>query len=111
MRIKTINSIVKEIKMVDGHSAVKQGILRVLIATNRLDFFHRGNRLVIDADKLPDDINLLFGIDGNKAIPRIRSIHNAFLELRKISPELGVSEEISAGGDDFGHAGFVIGTQ
>ena len=68
MRIKTINSIVQEIKMVDGHSAVNPGMLRVLIKTNRIDSFHRGNRLVADADKLPDDINLLFGIDENKAM-------------------------------------------
>lgn len=93
MRIKTINAIVSDIKMVDGGSAVNQGMIRTLIETKELDFFHRGNRLVSNADKFAEDMNRIFGIDEKNSMPRVRSIHNAFLELREINPELGLSEE------------------
>lgn len=93
MKIKTINAIVSDIKMVDGGSAVNQGMIRTLIKTKELSFFYVGNRLVSNADKFAENMNRIFGINEKNSMPRVRSIHNAFLELREMNPELGLSEE------------------
>ena len=94
MRVKTINAIVEEVRLIDGSTAVNQSMIRVLAENKKLDFLYRGNRLVCDADKLPEQLNQLFRLIDNTEMPRIRSIHNAFLELRELNPELGISEEM-----------------
>ena len=93
MRIKTMNSIVEEIKQIDGFSAINLGMLRMLFETKALKSMQRGNRIVSDMDQLIEELNQLWGIKEKHKVPRIRSIHNAFLELREIQPQLGLSEE------------------
>lgn len=93
MRIKTINSIVEEIKQIDGFSAINLGMLRMLFETKALKSIQRGNRTVSDMDQLIEELNQLWGIEEKYKVPRIRSIHNAFLKLREIQPQLGLSEE------------------
>ena len=93
MRIKTIRAILEEIKTIDNKSAITQGMLLELFHAKQIDCYYRGNRLVTNADKLPDSLNRIFGLAGNKTLPRIRSIHSAFVEIRQLYPELGVSEE------------------
>ena len=93
MRIKTMNSIVEEIKQIDGFSAINLGMLRMLFETKALKSIQRGNRTVSDMDQLIEELNQLWGIEEKYKVPRIRSIHNAFLELREIQPQLGLSEE------------------
>ena len=49
--------------------------------------------MVSDMEELTKGMNQIFGIHEECTIPRIRSIHNAVLELRETQPELGISEE------------------
>lgn len=93
MRIKTLQAIVIEIRQGDRNSAVTLGMLQSLSHLQRINYSHRGNRLVSDIDKLTKEMNRIFGISDENNMPRIRSIHNAFIELREINPELGLSEE------------------
>ena len=44
-------------------------------------------------DQLVEGINELLGLEVKKAMPRVRSIHDAFIELRELNPQLGVSEQ------------------
>ena len=88
-----MNSIVEEIKQIDGFSAINLGMLRMLFETKALKSMQRGNRIVSDMDQLIEELNQLWGIKEKYKVPRIRSIHNAFLELREIQPQLGLSEE------------------
>ena len=86
--------MVEEIKRGDGDTAVTPGVLRVLVGDKKINHLYRGNKLLLDADRLPEDINQILKLNENKTMPRIRSIHKAYLELRKESPELGMSEEM-----------------
>lgn len=93
MRIKTVKGIVDGIKKVDSESAINQGIIRLLFEQGELKSFSRGNRIVSDMDQVVEDLNRIYNIDEKDSIPRIRSIRNAFGELRTLRPELGISEE------------------
>ena len=92
MRINNLQAIVSEIKQGDGSTAVTHGMLRELVKQDKINHFYRGNRLVSDMDKLVEEINKIFGIEDKNTMPRIRSINDAFLELRESKPGLGISE-------------------
>lgn len=94
MRLSPLKATVEEIKKGDGDTAVTPGMLRTLVKSKKITHLYRGNKLVLDADKLPEELNGLLGLNKNKTMPRIRSIHKAYLELRKESPELAISEEL-----------------
>lgn len=93
MRIKSVRGIVDEIKCVDSDSSVTQGMIWDMLDSKKNLRFHHGNRTVADLDQVIAAMNRTFGIDEDNGLPRIRSIHNAFVELRVVNPGLGISEE------------------
>ena len=93
MRIKTTRAIVDEIRMIDGSSAVNQGMLTTLFETKQLKYYYRGNRVVADFDHVIEGMNKIYNLNEKDVMPRIRSIHNAFRELRELGIDTGISEE------------------
>ena len=93
MNIMTINNLVITIRSQDKSSAINANMLRELFDKRVLPFWKHGNRTVCDISILIKGINNLLGLGESNTIPRIRSIHNAYLELREINPQLGISEE------------------
>ena len=93
MRLMSIAALISEIQKVDGNTAVNPGMLRSLVRDKKVKHLYHGDKLRINADQFPMDMNILYGLDPSKEMPRIRSIHNAFLEVRVSSPELGISEQ------------------
>lgn len=68
-------------------------MIRTLTQQKLVSSFSRGNRTVIEMDRFVKDMNGLFGFGERDNLPKIRSIHNAYTELRDANPELGISEE------------------
>lgn len=93
MKIKSVKGIVEEIKSVDGDSAVTKGMILAILETEKDLRFNHGVKTVADLDQVISAMNRTFGIDEDNGLPRIRSIHNAFVELRVVNPGLGISEE------------------
>lgn len=93
MRLMSIAVLIRELQKVDGDTAVNPDMLRFLVKEKKITHLYHGKSLRINADQFPQDINYLFGLDPNMEMPRIRSIHNAFLEVRESNPELGISEQ------------------
>ena len=93
MHTKTTRQLVQAIQTHDPKSAININMLQRLFDSNALRNWKHGKRTVGDIDVLAHDLNKYFGFQQDGGIPRIRSIHNAFLELREIDPDLGVSEE------------------
>ena len=93
MRLMGIAALIGELQKVDGDTAVNPSMLRLLVCDKKVNHLYHGDTLRINADQLPIDLNNLLGFDPNMGMPRIRSIHNAFLELRAHTPELGISEQ------------------
>ena len=59
MRIKTIPSIVSEIKALDPSSAVGESFLMALAESRQLPHTYHGNRLVADAEAIASTLNRL----------------------------------------------------
>lgn len=93
MEIKTINRTVEKIKEKDERSALNGTMLRTMTKEKLIASHHIGNRTVFEMGGFVNDINRLFGFGERDTLPRVRSIHDAFTELRVSNPELGISEE------------------
>ena len=83
MRIKTIPSIVSEIKALDPSSAVGESFLMALAESSQLQHTYHGNRLVADAETIAPTLKRLLGFEGNGNLPHIRTIREAAAELKK----------------------------
>lgn len=92
MRIKTVNELCSALKGVDYHTAVNPHMLRSLFSDDKLKFAKRGNRTVADMDQVIRELNQLFNLGQRDIVPRIRSIHEAYMEVKVLQPELGISE-------------------
>ena len=93
MKIQTIRKATQTIKSSDAQSAINNNMLRTLAENQRINSFKRENRTLFEVEILRDDINVMFGLGKGKDFPRVRSIHDAYTELRTSNPELGISEE------------------
>ena len=93
MEIKTINRTIEEIKEIDERSAVNGTMLKTMAEKKIISSYHRGNRTVFEMGEFVMDMNRLFGFGERDTLPRVRSIHDAFTELRVSNTELGISEE------------------
>lgn len=93
MNIVTTRKAVQIILKKDENNAINEDMLRRLFKSEKLPSWKHGNRTVCEISLLIEGLNTLLGLEEKKRVPRIRSIHNAFLELRTSSPELGISEE------------------
>lgn len=93
MRLMSTSELIREIQKVDGNTAVNPDMLRSLVRAEKVKHLFHGGRLRIDADQFPKNMNDLLGLDLDTKMPRIRSIHNAFTEVRESNPELGISEQ------------------
>lgn len=94
MRIKTIPSLVSEIRTIDPSSAVGESFLMHLTVSKQLSHSYHGNRLVVDADAIVPTLNHLLGFEGNGNLPHIRTIREAAAELKQIHPQMGVGEKL-----------------
>jgi hypothetical protein len=94
LRIKTIPSIVAEIKTLDPSSAVGASFLTALAEAKQLPHTYHGNRLVVDAEALAPTLNRLLGFEGNGGIPHIRTIRGAVAELKGSRPAMGIGEKL-----------------
>lgn len=92
MRIKTVKEICATFKEVDGGSAVNPHMIRNLFDDKQIKLAKRGNRLVADMDQITRELNQLFDLGLRDIVPRIRSIHEAYMEVKVLHPELGISE-------------------
>lgn len=96
MKIKSIFAIVASISEVDRHTAVNPGLVKTLIKDKKIrshQIGKKGKKTVADFEQVIEDLNVLWGFNGNSSVPRIRSIRNAYLDLKEVQPELGISEE------------------
>ena len=93
MKIKTINKAIEKIKEIDERSALNNTMLRSLTEQKLIESFRRGNRTVVEIGQFVKDMNILFGFNERDSLPKVRSIHNAYTELKDLNPELGISEE------------------
>ena len=93
MRVMTVKKLVQTIKAMDTNSAINENMLKALFDAKKVQSWQHGNRTVTDVDILIRDLNRILGLNENTSIPRLRSIHDAFFELRSSNPDLGVSEE------------------
>ena len=93
MLIMTINKAVDRILTEDPDSAINEDVLRRLLCEKKLPSWKHGKRTVCEFEQLVEGINQLFGLEGKKVMPRVRSIHDAFVELRGLNPQFGVSEQ------------------
>ena len=89
----SIPELIREIQKVDGNTAVNPDMLRSLVRDEKVKHLFHGGRLRIDADQFPQNMNDLLGLDLDTKMPRIRSIHSAFIEVRESNPKLGISEQ------------------
>lgn len=94
MRIKTIPSIVTEIKTLDPSSAVGESFLVALAESKQLSHTYHGNRLVADAEAIAPTLNRLLGFEGNGNLPHIRTIREAAAELKQNRPMMGIGEKL-----------------
>ena len=93
MSLMSIATLIGEIQKVDGNTAVNPDMIRSLVRDKKVNHLYHGNKVRINADQFPIDMNNLFGLAPNTEMPRIRSIHNAFVEVRTSNPALGISEQ------------------
>ena len=94
MRIKTIPSIVTEIRTLDPSSAVGESFLATLAESKQLPHTYHGNRLVTDAEAIAPTLNSLLGFEGNGNLPHIRTIREAVAELKRSRPSIGIEEKL-----------------
>lgn len=94
MRIKTIPSIVTEIRILDPSSAVGESFLMSLAESKQLPHTYHGNRLVADAEAIAPTLNSLLGFEGNGNLPHIRTIREAVAELKQSRPAIGIGEKL-----------------
>lgn len=94
MRIKTIPSIVTEIRTLDPSSAVGESFLTALTESKQLPHTYHGNRLVVDAEAIAPTLNSLLGFEGNGNLPHIRTIREAVAELKQSRPAIGIGEKL-----------------
>lgn len=94
MRIKTIPSIVTEIKTFDPSSAVGESFLMALAESKKLPHTYHGNRLVADAEAIAPTLNCLLGFEENGNLPHIRTIREAAAELKQSRPMIGIGEKL-----------------
>ena len=93
MRIKTIPSIVTEIKTLDPSSAVGESFLMALAESKQLPHTYHGNRLVADAEAIAPTLNSLLDLEGNGNLPHIRTIREAAAELKRSRTSIGIGEK------------------
>ena len=93
MNIVTTARAVQMIRAEDPNSVINGDMLRRLFAEKKLPSWKHGKRTVCEFDQLVEGINELLGLEVKKVMPRVRSIHDAFIELRELNPQLGVSEQ------------------
>lgn len=93
MTVMTVNKLVHAIKAQDPENATNENMLKALFDAKKLTFWMHGNRIVCDLGILIEGINDLLGLNEKQTMPRLRSIHDAFVELRHSHPDLGISEE------------------
>lgn len=94
MRIKTIPSIVTEIRIFDPSSAVGESFLMALAESKQLPHTYHGNRLVADAEAIAPTLNSLLGFEGNGSLPHIRTIREAAAALKQSRPTIGIGEKL-----------------
>ena len=94
MRIKTIPSIVTEIKTLDPSSAVGESFLMALAESKQLPHTYHGNRLVADAEAIAPTLNSLLDLEGNGNLPHIRTIREAAAELKRSRTSIGIGEKL-----------------
>jgi hypothetical protein len=94
LRIKTIPSIVTEIRSLDPSSAVGESFLTALAESKQLPHTYHGNRLVADAEAIAPTLNRLLGFERNGNLPHIRTIREAAAELKKSRPMMGIGEKL-----------------
>ena len=93
MRIKTIPSIVAEIKTLDSLSAAGASFLTALAEAKQLPHTYHGNRLVAEKALAPT-LNRLFGFGGDGGIPNIRTIRGTVAELKQSRSAMGIGEKL-----------------
>lgn len=93
MKLMPAEKLAQEIKALDSSSAVNKTMLQRLFKDDILPSWKHGNRTVCDIDILIERLNQKFKLSEKNVVPRIRSIHEAMLEIRKENPCLGISEE------------------
>ncbi len=93
MKLMPAEKLTQAIKALDPGSAVNKTMLKRLFEENILPSWRHGNRTVCDVDILIERLNKKFKLSEKNVVPRIRSIHDAMLEIRKGNHCLGISEE------------------
>lgn len=93
MKIKTTKKLAEAIKKQDAQNAINANMLKSLFEDKVLTSWKVGNRTVSDLLLLIREINQLFGLEDKEQIPKVRSIHNAYVSLKDSNPDLGISEE------------------
>lgn len=93
MRIRTLPQIIKIIKDTDAQTAITESMLSALIDIGTLPYEKRGNRTVMDYDKLVSIFNSILALDETINIPHIRTIRCAIQENRTRLQELGICED------------------
>ena len=93
MQIMTTNKLAGAIRAQDKNTAINENMLRVLFEKKEVRSWKHGNRTVCEFGILIEGINQLLGLKETEVMARVRSIHDAFTELRETNPELGISEE------------------
>ena len=94
MRIKTIPSIVTEIRTLDPSSAVGESFLAALAESKQLPHTYHGNRLVVDTEAIAPTLNSLLSFEGNGNLPHIRTIREAAAEMKQSRPTIGIGEKL-----------------
>ena len=93
MQIMTTNKLAGAIRAQDKNTAINENMLRALFDKKKVRSWKHGNRTVCEIGTLIESINKLLGLKEIAVMARVRSIHDAFTELRETNPELGISEE------------------
>lgn len=93
MKLMPVEKLAQAIKALDAGSAVNKTMLKRLFKDDILPSWKHGNRTVCDVDILIESLNKILKLSEKNVVPRIRSINEAIVEIRKENPCLGISEE------------------
>lgn len=93
MKIKTLPQLAAEIRTIDPASAVGESFLTALAHAKEIPHTYHGNRLVADTDTIAPTLNRLLGFEGRNALPHIRTIREAAIEIKEKRPFLGIGEK------------------
>ncbi len=85
MRVLTLPQAIKEIRLKDPNSAITENMLESLIKENKIPYGGRGVRTIVELNAVIVAINDLLGFDEKTAIPFIRTVQNAALEIKTSS--------------------------